>query len=60
MEIRKEVREIEKHIKSLSNDKAERIAIISKAQGMTTGLIESREHYITVLAIVKNRIIREG
>lgn len=54
MDIRTEVRETEKHIKSLSGDKAEQIAIISKAQSLTL----DNEHNITVLAIVKNRIIR--
>ena len=53
MEIRTEVREVEKHIKSLASTKAEQIAIISKAQSMTL----DNEHNITVLAIVKNRII---
>lgn len=53
MEIRNEVREVEKHIKSLASTKAEQIAIISKAQSMTT----DNEHNLTVLAIVKNRII---
>jgi hypothetical protein len=54
MNIRTEIREVEKHIKSLSGDKSEQIAIISKAQSMTT----DNEHNLTVLAIVKNRIIR--
>ncbi len=53
MNIRTEVREIEKHIKAMTSDKSEQIAIISKAQSMTL----DNEHYITVLAIVKNRII---
>ena len=54
MSIRTEVREIEKHIKSMAPaSKAAQIAIISKAQGLTRD-----EHSITVLAIVKNRIIR--
>ena len=56
MNIRTEVREVEKHIKSLASTKAEQIAIISKAQSMTT----DNEHNLTVLAIVKNRIIREN
>lgn len=54
MNIRTEIREVEKHIKSLSGDKSEQIAIISKAQSMTL----DNEHNLTVLAIVKNRIIR--
>ena len=53
MEIRTEVRAIESHIKSMTNNKAEQIAIISKAQSMTL----DNEHNITVLAIVKKRII---
>lgn len=53
MSIRTEVREIEKHIKATTSDKAEQIAIISKAQSLTL----DNEHYITILAIVKNRII---
>jgi hypothetical protein len=53
MNIRKEVRESEKHVKSQASTKEEQIAIISKAQSLTLD-----EHYITVLAIVKNRIIR--
>ena len=54
MNIRTEVRETEKHIKSMTNDKAEQIAVISKAQSLTL----DNEHNIIVLAIVKNRIIR--
>ena len=53
MNIRTEIREIEKHIKSMTSDKNEQIAIISKAQSMTL----DNEHNITVLVIVKNRII---
>lgn len=55
MSIRAEIREVEKHIKSIANTKAEQIAIISKAQSMTI----DNEHNLIVLAIVKNRIIRE-
>jgi len=56
MNIRTEVREIEKHINNLSaSTKAEKIAIISRAQSLAAG----DEHSITVLAIVKNRIIRQ-
>lgn len=54
MSIRTEVREVEKHIKSLSGDKYEQIVIISKAQSLTL----DNEHNIAVLAILKNRIIR--
>jgi copper chaperone CopZ len=48
-----EVREIEKHIKSLATTKEEQIAIISKAQSMTI----DNERHLSILAIVKNRII---
>jgi hypothetical protein len=53
MEIRNEVRAIESHIKSMTSNKAEQIAIISKAQSMTL----DNERNITVLAIVKRRIL---
>lgn len=53
MNIRTEVREVEKHIQEMTTDKIEQIAIISKAQGMTI----DNEHNLAVLAIVKNRII---
>jgi len=53
MNIRTEVREVEKHIKSMTSDKAEQIAIISKAQSLTL----DNEHNLTVYAIIKNRII---
>jgi len=56
MNIRTEIREIEKHIKSMTSDKNEQIAIISKAQGMV-GNVKDAEHYITVMAIAKKRII---
>jgi hypothetical protein len=50
---KKQVRETEKYLKAMTSDKAEQIAIISKAQSLTL----DNEHNITVLAIVKNRII---
>jgi hypothetical protein len=53
MEIRTEVRELEKHIASMTSDKNEQITIISKAQSLTL----ENEYNISVLAIVKNRII---
>jgi len=53
MNIRTEIREIEKHIKSMTSDKNEQIAIISKAQSMTI----DNEHNLMVLAIAKRRII---
>lgn len=54
MNIRTEIREVEKHIKAMTSDKAEQVAIISKAQSVTA----DNEHNIAVLAVVKNRIIR--
>ena len=53
MNIRTEIREIEKHFKSMTSDKNEQIAIISKAQSMTL----DNEHNLMVLAIAKRRII---
>lgn len=53
-EIKTTVRELEDHINTITTDKNEQVAIISKAQGMT---IEN-EANLTALAIVKNRIIR--
>jgi len=53
MSITKEIREIEKHVKSIASTQAEQIAILSKAQGMTA----DNERNIAILAIVKNRII---
>ena len=53
MNIRTEVREVEKHIKAMTPSPAAQIAIISKAQSMVT----NDEHSLAVLAIVKNRII---
>ena len=56
MNIRTEVREIEKHINRMTaSTKEEKIAILSKAHSLAVG----NEHAITVLAIVKNRIIRQ-
>jgi hypothetical protein len=56
MNIRTEIRKTEKHIKSMTSDKNEQIAIISKAQGMV-GNVKDAERYITILAIAKKRII---
>jgi len=53
MNIRTQVRELEQHIQSMTSNKAEQIAIISKAQSLTL----DNEQNIAVLAIVKNRII---
>lgn len=52
MEIRAEVREIEKHIKSLADGKMEQVKIVSKAQGMTDD-----KHALNVLCLVKRRLI---
>ena len=52
MSIRNKIRETEKIIKSLSSVKSEQVAIISKAQSLAD------EYNITILALVKNRIIR--
>ena len=53
-EIKSAVKELEAHVKSLSNDKIEQIAIISKAQSMTL----DNETNLGILAIVKKRIYR--
>lgn len=53
MNIRTEVRAIEAHIKWMALTYKRAIEIISKAQSMTT----DNEHHLTVLAIVKNRIL---
>lgn len=54
MNIRTEVREIEKHINAMTEStKDEKIAVISRAQSLAA----DNEHAIKVLAIVKNRII---
>ena len=55
--IRTEVRETEKHIKSLASTKEMQIKVCSMAQSIAASELASSEHYITVLAIVKNRII---
>lgn len=57
MSIRTEIRETERYVKAMTSDPKEQIAIISKAQELTAG-IEKREHYLSVMAIVKSRIIR--
>ena len=53
MTISAEIREIEKHVKSLASEKETQVAIVSKAQSMSND-----EREISILAIVKNRIIR--
>jgi hypothetical protein len=53
MNIRTEVREIENYINKLFATKEERIAFISKTQGMNT----DNEYFLAVLIVVKNRII---
>ena len=52
MSIRTEIRQIEQHAKQLGSTKAEQIAIITKAQGLTKD-----ERSLTILAIAKRRII---
>lgn len=54
MKITNEIRALEAHVKSLSSDKAQQIAIISKAQSMAIG----DEYSITVMALVKRRIYK--
>jgi F0F1-type ATP synthase delta subunit len=56
MEIIKQVRELEAHIKSIAATKEEQIKIISKAQGIAVDF----EQNLLVLAIVKNRIMHAG
>ena len=54
--IRYEIREIEEHAKKIApENKAAQIAYIGIAQSLTKD-----EHCITVLALVKNRIIRSA
>jgi hypothetical protein len=53
MQIAKDIRAIEAHIKSISTDKATQLALISTAQGMAIG---SGEYNMAVLCIAKNRI----
>jgi hypothetical protein len=53
-EVRNEVREIETHIKSLEPTREAQIKVISKAQSMSI----DDERTLTILALVKNRIIR--
>ena len=48
------IREIEAHVKAMTNDKAEQIAIVSKAQGLTI----DNEYHLAILIIVKRRITR--
>lgn len=54
---RKDIREIERHIKSLETDKQTQIAILSKAQSLnqSTG---GRLSALHILIIAKSRIIR--
>lgn len=54
MTIRTEIREIEKHIKTIAETKDEQIAILSKAQSLTI----DNERNLAILAVIKNRIIR--
>jgi hypothetical protein len=58
MNIRAEVREIEKHVRSLSSDTAEQLEIISKAQSYAGDwMITGYDHYMNIMCIVKRRII---
>lgn len=52
--MRQAIREIETHIKTMTSDKAEQIAIVSKAQGLTI----DNEYHLAILIIVKRRIMR--
>ena len=54
MNIRTEIREIEKHVKAIAATKDEQIAILSKAQSLTI----DNERNLAILAVIKNRIIR--
>jgi hypothetical protein len=51
---RQKVRASENHVKSMTASTKEQIAIISKAQGLNVD-----EYSISVMAVVKNRIIRQ-
>ena len=53
MNIRTEIREIEKHVKAIAATKDEQIAILSKAQSLTI----DNERSLAILAVVKNRIV---
>jgi hypothetical protein len=55
MTTREEVREIEKKLQEQTPNKQAQMAILSKAQGLLAEMKD--EHAITLLAIVKNRII---
>ena len=54
MNIRTEIREIEKHIKSAIPTKEEQIEVLSKAQSLTI----DNERNLAILSIIKRRIIR--
>ena len=56
MNIRTEIREIEKHIKAIAATKDGQIAILSKAQSLTI----DNERNLAILAVVKSRIINEA
>ena len=56
MNIRTEIREIEKHIKAIAATKDEQIAILSKAQSLTI----DNERNLAILSIIKRRIIRSA
>ena len=52
--MRQTIREIEAHAKAMTSDKAEQIAIISKAQSLTI----DNEYHLAVLIIAKRRIMK--
>ena len=56
MNIRTEIREIEKHIKQSIPTKEEQIAVLSKAQSLTL----DNERNLAILSIIKRRIIRSA
>ena len=56
MNIRTEIRELEKHLKSISSSTAARIAIISFAQAQ----VVNDERSLAILSVMKRRILREG
>jgi len=56
MTIRDEIREVEKHAKAMAETRDEQLKIISRVQGILA--IAKDERNLSILAIVKNRIIR--
>ena len=61
MNIRTEIREIEKHLKTQDSTKEGQLKIASVTQGMAAeGKFTDNERTIKILAIVKNRIIHSN